>query len=168
MSTKEKEELYIEPFRGEESTKLGVLRLKNLACPDKSRMKIMIGNTEIKPIGFDTYGHPIISKENYEYCDALKAIAEREGKFLPVVVEYDKKAFCMKTAPQEILDTSSYSGGCYAGESRNLRCQHRTAQGAIPVADGRIVATGKKRRYRRPANLDRRQSPFGAVGDPTV
>lgn len=105
MSTKEKEALYIEPFRGEESTKLGVLRLKNLACPDKSRMKIMIGNTEIKPIGFDTYGHPIISEENYAYCDALKAIAEREGKFLPVIIEYDKKAFCMK---KECYDSKEY------------------------------------------------------------
>ena len=104
MFTKEKEELYIEPFRGEESTKLGVLRLKKLAYPD-ARMKIMIGDTEIKPIGFDTYGHPIISKENYEYCDALKAIAEREGKFLPVIVEYDRKAFCMK---KECYDSKEY------------------------------------------------------------
>lgn len=105
MFTKEKEELYIEPFRGEESTKLGVLRLKYLATPEKSRMKIMMGDAEINPIGFDTYGHPIISEENYAYCDALKAIAEREGIFLPVVIEYDKKAFCMK---KECYDSIEY------------------------------------------------------------
>ena len=67
MSTKEKEELYIEPFRNEPSTKLGVIRLKHLAWPDKQRIKIMIGDREFKPIGFDTYGHPIISEENYAY-----------------------------------------------------------------------------------------------------
>lgn len=102
MFTKEREELYIEPFRGEGSTKLGVLRLNYLAYPDKQRMKIMIGDTEFKPIGFDTYGHPIISQKNYEYCDALKAIAEREGKFLPIVVEYDKKVFCIR---KEVYDS---------------------------------------------------------------
>ena len=105
MNTKEKEELYIEPFRGEPSTKLGVIRLKHLAWPDKQRIKIKIGDIEFKPIGFDTYGHPIISEENYAYCDALKAIAEREGKFLPIVVEYDKKPFCMK---KECYDSIEY------------------------------------------------------------
>lgn len=105
MFTKEKEALYIEPFRGEDATKLGVLRLKHLAYPGKSRMKIMIGDTEIKPIGFDTYGHPIISEENYAYCDSLKANAGRRGKFLPVVVEYDKKAFCIR---KECYDSIEY------------------------------------------------------------
>ena len=89
-----REETYIEPFRGEESTKLGVIRLKNLAYPDRSKMKIMIGDIEFKPIGFDTYGHPIISHQNYQYCDALRAIAERNAKFIPITVTYEKKPFC--------------------------------------------------------------------------
>ena len=89
----EKELHSIKPFRG---GKLGVIRLNNLAYADKKKMKIHIGNRVFKPIGFDTYGHPIISADNFKYYQALKSITERKGESLVPVVEYEKKPFCIR------------------------------------------------------------------------
>lgn len=83
----------IKSFRGGD---LGVIRLEKLAYPDKEKMRIFIGDKEIKPVGFDTYGHPIISKDNFTYYKALKAITERKGENLVPVVEYESKPFCVR------------------------------------------------------------------------
>ena len=89
----------IQPFRGGD---LGVIRLDKLAYPDSSKIKIMVGDIEIKPIGFDTYGHPIISKDNFVYYKALKSITERKGDNLVPVVEYESKPFCIR---REVYDS---------------------------------------------------------------
>lgn len=90
----------IKPFRGGD---LGIIRLDKLAYPEKERIKIWIENTEIKPIGFDTYGHPIISKDNFAYYKALKSITERKGENLIPVVEYESKPFCIR---REVYDSA--------------------------------------------------------------
>ena len=54
----------IRNFRG---SNLGIIRLNKLAYPDKSKIKITIGGRDVKPIAFDTYGHPIRSESNFVY-----------------------------------------------------------------------------------------------------
>lgn len=83
----------IKPFRG---TDLGIIRLDKLAVPEKEKMKIMIGDRELKPKSFDTYGHPIISKDNFAYYKALKSIVERQGGALVPSIEYEENVFCMR------------------------------------------------------------------------
>lgn len=86
-----KENLPIMPFRGSE---LGIIRLSDLAKADS--VKVWVGGIYFKPVGFDTYGHPIMSKKTFLYYQALKSIAERKGGSLLAVVEYESAAFCIK------------------------------------------------------------------------
>ena len=79
---------------------LGIIRLNKLAYPRD--ITIQIGDEEFKPVGYDTYGHPIISEENVIYYKALKAIKERQGESLVPVVEYIPQHFCVK---KEIYDS---------------------------------------------------------------
>ena len=89
----------IRKFRG---TNLGIIRLNKLAKPDKSEMKITIGGIEVKPIAFDTYGHPIISASNFLYYQALKAnFGRRETTFL-TEVSYEPAIFCLR---EEVYDS---------------------------------------------------------------
>lgn len=83
----------IKPFRG---GNLGVIRLNHLAFPDRRKMKIYIGSKQFSPVGFDTYGHPVISADNFRYYKALKAITERKGESLVPIVEYEPRVFCIK------------------------------------------------------------------------
>lgn len=83
----------IKKFRG---TTLGVIRLNNLAFPGKENMKITVGNEEIFPIGFDTYGHPVIASKDYLYYLAKKANTERNGDTLVAEVEYKVRPFCIR------------------------------------------------------------------------
>ena len=78
----------IKPFRAEN---LGIIRLKKLAYPRD--INITVDNETFKPIGYDTYGHPIISQKNFDYYKALKAIKERKGESLIVEVEYEPMPF---------------------------------------------------------------------------
>lgn len=88
----ERKELHsIKKFRG---SNLGILRLNRIA--KTSSIKIHIGKEEIKPIGFDTYGHPIISEKSFTYYRALKALKERSGESLVPEVEYEPSAFCIR------------------------------------------------------------------------
>ncbi|MGN1298864.1 MAG: hypothetical protein ACI4UE_02635 [Candidatus Scatovivens sp.] len=89
----EKERHTIKPFRG---GNLGIIRLNHLSYPQKERIKITIGDREFRPIGFDTYGHPIISEDNFTYYKAQKSIVERRGESLVPVIEYEKKPFCIR------------------------------------------------------------------------
>jgi len=91
INGKERELHSIKKFRG---GKLGIIRLKKLAYP--RNITIQIGDEEFRPIGYDTYGHPIISEENFIYYKALKAIRERQGESLVPVVEYEPQPFCIK------------------------------------------------------------------------
>lgn len=83
-------------------SKLGVIRLSNLAYSREKDFKIKIGDLEIIPVGFDTYGHPVISEEQFEIYKNMKAFKERENKTLKVEVSYSKMPFCIKT---ETFDT---------------------------------------------------------------
>ena len=94
---KERELHSIKKFR---SGDLGIIRLNKLAHPRD--IIIQIGDEEFKPIGYDTYGHPIISEENFIYYKALKAIKERQGESLVPVVEYSYQPFCVR---REIYDS---------------------------------------------------------------
>lgn len=91
--SKEKERHTIKPFRG---GNLGIIRLNHLSYPQKEKIKITIGDREFRPIGFDTYGHPIISEDNFTYYKAQKSIVERRGESLVPVIEYEKKSFCIR------------------------------------------------------------------------
>ena len=94
-----KKELHsIKKFR---SGNLGIIRLENLALVNE-KLKVRIGDKEIKPISFDTYGHPIISEENFIYYKALKAIRERQGDSLTAEVRYEPNPFCIK---MEVYDS---------------------------------------------------------------
>lgn len=97
---KERELHSIKKFR---SGNLGIIRLNKLAHPRD--ITIQIGDEEFKPIGYDTYGHPIISEENFIYYKALKAIKERQGESLVPVVEYSYQPFCVK---REIYDSAEW------------------------------------------------------------
>lgn len=92
MTTTLRELHSIKKFRG---SNLGILRLNHLAKADG--MKIKIGDEEVDPISFDTYGHPIISAASFEYYKALKAIKERQGESLVPEVEYQRDNFCIKS-----------------------------------------------------------------------
>ena len=83
-------------------SKLGVIRLSNLAYPREKDFEIKIGNLEVIPVGFDTYGHPVISEEQFEIYQNMKASKERENKTLKVEVSYNRMPFCVKT---ELFDT---------------------------------------------------------------
>lgn len=83
-------------------SKLGVIRLSNLAYSREEDFKIKIGDLEINPIGFDTYGHPVLSEEQFEIYQNMKAAMERENKTLKVEVSYNEMPFCSKT---ELFDT---------------------------------------------------------------
>lgn len=82
----------IKKFRG---TNLGILRLNKLADPNKG-IKVKLGEQEVLPVSFDTYGHPIISEANFTYYKALKAIKERQGESLVPEVEYVQQYFAIK------------------------------------------------------------------------
>ena len=94
---RERELHSIKKFRG---GNLGIIRLNKLAHP--RNITIQIGDEEFKPIGYDTYGHPIISEENFIYYKALKAIKERQGESLVPIVEYTAQPFCVK---REVYDS---------------------------------------------------------------
>lgn len=83
----------VSTFRG---TNLGIIRLKKLAKPDKSKMKITIGGIEVKPIGFDTYGHPIISSSNFLYYQALKSNFGRNEITFLIEASYEPETFCIR------------------------------------------------------------------------
>lgn len=73
---------------------LGIIRLNCLAYPRNITVKL--GDKEFKPVGYDTYGHPVISEENFTYYKALKAIKERQGESLVPEVEYEHEPFVVK------------------------------------------------------------------------
>ena len=77
-------------------TTLGKLRLEKLAYPSVNKMKITIGEKQVFPIGFDSYGHPIISEGAVKYYMMMKEKAEKKGKDFYVVVEYEERPFCFK------------------------------------------------------------------------
>jgi len=79
---------------------LGIIRLNELAYSQDIIIKI--GDEEFYPIGYDTYGHPVISEENFIYYKALKAIKERAGESLVPEVEYIAYPFVIK---REIYDS---------------------------------------------------------------
>lgn len=81
----------IKKFRG---GKLGIIRLNKLAIPRD--IVIKLGEEEFVPIGYDTYGHPIISEANFVYYKALKAIKERQGGSLAAEVDYTESAFAIR------------------------------------------------------------------------
>lgn len=83
----------IRTFRG---TNLGIIRLNKLAKPDKSEMKITIGGIEVRPIAFDTYGHPIISASNFIYYQALKENYGRKEITFLTEVSYEPETFCYR------------------------------------------------------------------------
>lgn len=83
----------IKKFR---DTNLGIVRLNKLADSNKD-MKIFIGDKQVWPIGFDTYGHPIISESNFAYYLAKKQNTERRGESLVPTIEYEEKVFCMRS-----------------------------------------------------------------------
>lgn len=89
----------IRSFRG---SRLGIIRLNKLAYPDNAKVKITIGSRDVKPIAFDTYGHPIISESNFVYYQALKANADRRADTFLVEVCYEPKPFCIL---KEIYDS---------------------------------------------------------------
>lgn len=82
----------IKEFRG---SKLGVLRLNNLANPGKG-IVVRFAGKEFLPISFDTYGHPIVSKQCFDYYKALKALKEREGGNLVPEVTYEPQYFVVR------------------------------------------------------------------------
>lgn len=97
----------IKKFR---ETNLGIIRLNKLADSDKD-MQIFIGKKEIWPISYDSYGHPIISANNFAYYLAEKQNVERRGESLVPTVEYEERCFCIKRelydSPKAILDAVS-------------------------------------------------------------
>ncbi len=110
MSNKLQERHSIKPFR---DNSLGIIKLNELAYPSNHKMKIMIGEKQIFPIGFDTYGHPIISETNFAYYQAQKSIVERGGESLVPIVEYESAPFCIKRSmydftPKKPIYTSEY------------------------------------------------------------
>ena len=79
---------------------LGIVRLNHLAYPKDITIKI--GDETFYPVGYDTYGHPIISEENFIYYKALKSIKERQGENLVPEVEYIPQPFVIK---REVYDS---------------------------------------------------------------
>lgn len=82
---------------------LGIIRLNQLAYPRD--IVIKIGDEEFRPVGYDTYGHPIISEENLIYYKALKSIKERAGESLVPEVEYFPQPFVVK---REVYDSAEW------------------------------------------------------------
>jgi hypothetical protein len=80
---------------------LGIIRLNKLAYP--MDITIRLEDKTFKPIGYDTYGHPIISEENFTYYKALKSIRERDGGRLVPEVEYLPCPFVVK---REVYDSA--------------------------------------------------------------
>lgn len=78
----------IKKFRG---TNLGIIRLNNLAKTEG--IKIKIGDEYVVPVSYDTYGHPIISEQSFNYYRALKAIKERQYESLVPEVKYEEEYF---------------------------------------------------------------------------
>lgn len=106
----------IRNFRG---SSLGIIRLNKLAYPDKSKIKITIGGRDVKPIGFDTYGHPIISENNFVYYQALKANADRRADTFLTEVSYEPKPFCVR---EEIYDSKeAIEKAANGGELKKLK-----------------------------------------------
>lgn len=91
----------IQEFR---QTALGKIRLKKLAYPCADKMKITIGEKEVFPIGFDSYGHPIISEGAFKYYKVMKAKAKKEGKDFSIVVEYEERPFCIRRSAYDSED----------------------------------------------------------------
>lgn len=91
----------IDKFRG---TNFGLIRLENLAYPNRDKMEITIGDKKIYPIGFDSYGFPIISEGSLKYYTEMKEKEERKGKTFSVVVEYEKRPFCLKRSVYDAED----------------------------------------------------------------
>lgn len=97
-----KEEIkQIDKFRG---TNFGLIQLENLAYPSCDKMKITIGEKQVFPIGFDSYGFPIISEGSFKYYTAMKEREERKGKVFSVIVEYEKRPFCLKRSVYDAED----------------------------------------------------------------
>ena len=82
----------IKPFR---NTNLGIIRLDKLANP--KNMKIFLGNRQVSPIGYDTYGHPILSEEVLQFYFALKSNSERRNDTFLVKVQYEEANFFIKS-----------------------------------------------------------------------
>lgn len=82
----------IKKFR---ETNLGIIRLNKLADPNKE-MRIFIGEKQIWPISYDSYGHPIISANNFAYYLAEKQNTERRGDSLVPTIEYEERYFCIR------------------------------------------------------------------------
>lgn len=98
----EEEIKQIDKFRG---TTFGIIRLKNLAYPSCDKMKITIGEKQVFPIGFDSYGFPIISEGSFKYYMAIK---ERKDKAFSVVVKYEKRPFCIKRSVYDYEDREMF------------------------------------------------------------
>lgn len=81
----------IREFRG---TNFGIIRLNELSRPN--RMKILIGGIEIRAIGYDTYGHPIISESDFIYYNALQNNYKRSEKTFMAEVWYEPNPFCIR------------------------------------------------------------------------
>lgn len=101
----------IKPFRG---TKLGVIKLERLAYPSKEKMKIFLGEKQIFPIGFDTYGHPIISESNLAYYQAKKENTERLGESFVPIVEYEPRPLCLRRSVYDADETNSIERECFS------------------------------------------------------
>lgn len=112
----------IKPFR---NNNLGIIKLDKLAYPSNDKMKIMVGDKQVFPIGFDTYGHPIISETNFAYYRAQKANVERRGESLVPIVEYEAATFCIKRSkydftPKKTIYTSEEEGNVYSTEQSSI------------------------------------------------
>lgn len=96
----------IKSLRG---TNLGVIRLSKLAYPREEDFTITMDGMEIKPIGYDTYGHPVISEEQFKLYNALKSIYERKNENFFVSVEYNAMPFCIRS---ELFDSVDGIANC--------------------------------------------------------
>lgn len=90
----------IKKFRG---SNLGILRLNRLANPDK-KIIIRIGEETFEPVSYDTYGHPIISEECFNYYKALKSLKERAWESLVPEVEYEVMPFVIR---EDVYDSKA-------------------------------------------------------------
>lgn len=95
----EKELHTIKKFR---AGNMGIIRLNELAYP--ANIIVKIGEEEFTPVGYDTYGHPIISEENFAYYKALKSIRERNGESLIAEVKYKKQPFVVRRDVYDSVD----------------------------------------------------------------
>lgn len=90
----------IRKFRG---TNFGIIRLNELSRPNK--MKILIGGIEIRAIGYDTYGHPIISESDFLYYKALQYNYKRSEKTFMAEVWYEPDPFCIRRDVYDSIET---------------------------------------------------------------